>query len=112
LATLKALFYGAGAQLTNNACRPQADCLSVWYSVAVSSAVRQFALVSETVATLTSRHRQQIEELQAQLITGKAAQDELDSLLKSGVAKSRMKMCASFCGGGAENCGISIIAAG
>ncbi len=32
-----------------------------------------------------SEIRQQIEELQAQLITGKAAQDELDSLLKSGV---------------------------
>jgi len=32
-----------------------------------------------------SAYRQQIEELQAQLITGKAAQDELDSLLKSGV---------------------------
>ena len=32
-----------------------------------------------------SAHRQQVEALQAQLITGKAAQDELDSLLKSGV---------------------------
>ncbi|WP_414563976.1 MULTISPECIES: cation:proton antiporter [unclassified Anabaena] len=32
-----------------------------------------------------SKSRQQIEEMQAQLITGKAAQDELDSLLKSGV---------------------------
>jgi CPA1 family monovalent cation:H+ antiporter len=32
-----------------------------------------------------SKFRQQIEEMQAQLITGKAAQDELDSLLKSGV---------------------------
>ncbi len=32
-----------------------------------------------------SETRQQIEELQAQLITGKAAQDELDNLLKSGV---------------------------
>ncbi len=32
-----------------------------------------------------SAFRQQIEELQAQLITAKAAQDELDSLLKSGV---------------------------
>jgi len=35
--------------------------------------------------SLTSRHFVSIEELQAQLITGKAAQDELDSLLKSGV---------------------------
>jgi CPA1 family monovalent cation:H+ antiporter len=32
-----------------------------------------------------SEAQQQVEELQAQLITGKAAQDELDSLLKSGV---------------------------
>ncbi|NMF61513.1 sodium:proton antiporter [Brasilonema octagenarum UFV-E1] len=32
-----------------------------------------------------SESRQQVEELQAQLITGKAAQDELDSLLKSGI---------------------------
>lgn len=32
-----------------------------------------------------SVYRQQVEALQAQLITGKAAQDELDSLLKSGV---------------------------
>ncbi|OWY67176.1 sodium:proton antiporter [cyanobacterium TDX16] len=32
-----------------------------------------------------SKFRQQIEELQAQLMTAKAAQDELDSLLKSGV---------------------------
>lgn len=32
-----------------------------------------------------SAYRQQVEALQAQLITGKAAQDELDSLLKSGV---------------------------
>ncbi|HEY9844934.1 MAG TPA: cation:proton antiporter, partial [Candidatus Caenarcaniphilales bacterium] len=32
-----------------------------------------------------SASRQQVEELQAQLMTGKAAQDELDSLLKSGV---------------------------
>lgn len=32
-----------------------------------------------------SENRQQIEELQAQLITGKAAQEELDSLLKSGI---------------------------
>ena len=32
-----------------------------------------------------SESRQQVEELQAQLMTGKAAQDELDSLLKSGV---------------------------
>jgi CPA1 family monovalent cation:H+ antiporter len=32
-----------------------------------------------------SESRQQIEELQAQLMTAKAAQDELDSLLKSGV---------------------------
>lgn len=32
-----------------------------------------------------SQLQQQVEELQAQLITGKAAQDELDSLLKSGV---------------------------
>lgn len=32
-----------------------------------------------------SENRQQVEELQAQLITGKAAQEELDSLLKSGV---------------------------
>ena len=32
-----------------------------------------------------SAFRQQIEELQAQLMTAKAAQDELDSLLKSGV---------------------------
>jgi CPA1 family monovalent cation:H+ antiporter len=32
-----------------------------------------------------SASRQQIEELQAQLMTAKAAQDELDSLLKSGV---------------------------
>ncbi len=32
-----------------------------------------------------SAFRQQTEELQAQLMTGKAAQDELDSLLKSGV---------------------------
>jgi len=33
----------------------------------------------------SSSSRQQVEELQAQLMTGKAAQDELDSLLKSGV---------------------------
>ncbi|QKQ73237.1 sodium:proton antiporter [Nostoc sp. TCL240-02] len=32
-----------------------------------------------------SEAQQQVEELQAQLMTGKAAQDELDSLLKSGV---------------------------
>ncbi len=32
-----------------------------------------------------SASRQRVEEMQAQLITGKAAQDELDSLLKSGV---------------------------
>jgi len=32
-----------------------------------------------------SPYRQQVEELQAQLMTGKAAQDELESLLKSGV---------------------------
>ncbi len=32
-----------------------------------------------------SETQQQVEELQAQLMTGKAAQDELDSLLKSGV---------------------------
>lgn len=32
-----------------------------------------------------SENRQQVEQLQAQLITGKAAQEELDSLLKSGV---------------------------
>lgn len=32
-----------------------------------------------------SKAQQQVEELQAQLITSKAAQDELDSLLKSGV---------------------------
>jgi CPA1 family monovalent cation:H+ antiporter len=32
-----------------------------------------------------SKFRQQIEELQAQLITAKAAQDELDGLLRSGV---------------------------
>jgi len=41
-------FYGAGAQLTNNACRPRAaDCLSVFGTVVVSSAVRQFALVGK-----------------------------------------------------------------
>jgi len=58
--------------------------------------VRQFALVGETVATL-SAFRQQI-ELQAQLMTGKAAQDELDSLLKSGVPKPSMKRCARLSG--------------
>lgn len=36
--------------------------------------------ISDSVAA-----RQPVEELQAQLITGKAAQDELDSLLKSGI---------------------------
>lgn len=35
--------------------------------------------------TQLSEFRQQTEELQAQLMTGKAAQDELDSLLKTGV---------------------------
>lgn len=42
-------------------------------------------LVKRLKLTHFSASRQQIEELQAQLITAKAAQDELDSLLKSGV---------------------------
>ncbi|MGI8502221.1 MAG: cation:proton antiporter [Hassallia sp.] len=42
-------------------------------------------LVKRLKLTKFSEARQQVEELQAQLITGKAAQDELDSLLKSGV---------------------------
>lgn len=42
-------------------------------------------LVKRLNLSQLSASRQQVEELQAQLITGKAAQDELDSLLKSGV---------------------------
>ncbi|MBE9171330.1 cation:proton antiporter [Pleurocapsales cyanobacterium LEGE 06147] len=42
-------------------------------------------LVKRLKLSKFSEAQQQIEELQAQLITGKAAQDELDSLLKSGV---------------------------
>lgn len=42
-------------------------------------------LVKRLKLSTFSASRQQIEEWQAQLMTGKAAQDELDSLLKSGV---------------------------
>ena len=42
-------------------------------------------LVKRLQLSKFSESRQQVEELQAQLMTGKAAQDELDSLLKSGV---------------------------
>ncbi len=42
-------------------------------------------LVKRLKLATFSENRQQVEELQAQLITGKAAQEELDSLLKSGV---------------------------
>jgi CPA1 family monovalent cation:H+ antiporter len=42
-------------------------------------------LVKRLQLSHLSASRQQIEELQAQLMTAKAAQDELDSLLKSGV---------------------------
>ncbi|MDZ7958154.1 MAG: cation:proton antiporter [Aulosira sp. DedQUE10] len=42
-------------------------------------------LVKRLQLSPVSESRQQIEELQAQLITGKAAQDELDTLLKTGV---------------------------
>jgi CPA1 family monovalent cation:H+ antiporter len=42
-------------------------------------------LVKRLQLSHLSAPRQQIEELQAQLITAKAAQDELESLLKSGV---------------------------
>jgi CPA1 family monovalent cation:H+ antiporter len=42
-------------------------------------------LVKRLKLSKFSEAQQQVEELQAQLITGKAAQDELDSLLKSGV---------------------------
>jgi CPA1 family monovalent cation:H+ antiporter len=42
-------------------------------------------VVKRLKLTKFSEVQQQVEELQAQLMTGKAAQDELDSLLKSGV---------------------------
>ncbi|MBD2211056.1 cation:proton antiporter [Nostoc linckia FACHB-104] len=42
-------------------------------------------LVKRLQLSQVSATRQQVEELQAQLITGKAAQDELDTLLKTGV---------------------------
>jgi monovalent cation:H+ antiporter, CPA1 family len=42
-------------------------------------------LVKRLKLSKFSEAQQQVEELQAQLMTGKAAQDELDSLLKSGV---------------------------
>ncbi|ARV58285.1 sodium:proton antiporter [Nostocales cyanobacterium HT-58-2] len=42
-------------------------------------------LVKRLKLSKFSEVQQQVEELQAQLMTGKAAQDELDSLLKSGV---------------------------
>jgi monovalent cation:H+ antiporter, CPA1 family len=42
-------------------------------------------LVKQLKLTSISASRQQIEELQAQLITAKAAQDELDAMLKTGV---------------------------
>ncbi|QIR37686.1 Na+/H+ antiporter [Tolypothrix sp. PCC 7910] len=42
-------------------------------------------LVKRLQLSQVSATRQQVEELQAQLITGKAAQDELDTLFKSGV---------------------------
>lgn len=42
-------------------------------------------LVKRLKLSQFSEVQQQVEELQAQLMTGKAAQDELDSLLKSGV---------------------------
>nr|WP_199332519.1 sodium:proton antiporter [Anabaena catenula] len=42
-------------------------------------------LVKRLKLSKFSETQQQVEELQAQLMTGKAAQDELDSLLKSGV---------------------------
>ncbi|MEH2377524.1 MAG: sodium:proton antiporter [Nostoc sp.] len=42
-------------------------------------------LVKRLKLSQFSETQQQVEELQAQLMTGKAAQDELDSLLKSGV---------------------------
>ncbi|AFY73965.1 NhaP-type Na+(K+)/H+ antiporter [Synechococcus sp. PCC 7502] len=42
-------------------------------------------LVKRLNLSQVSADQHQVEELQAQLITGKAAQDELDSLLKSGV---------------------------
>jgi monovalent cation:H+ antiporter, CPA1 family len=42
-------------------------------------------LVKRLNLSPVSPSRQQVEEMQAQLITGKAAQDELDSLLKTGV---------------------------
>jgi CPA1 family monovalent cation:H+ antiporter len=47
------------------------------------------SLVKRLKLSKFSEVQQQIEDLQAQLMTGKAAQDELDSLLKiRGVAKS------------------------
>jgi len=92
---IKGSLSGAGAQLTNNACRPRAaDCLSVWYMLLSLIGSASVCLGCETVNSHFSAFRQ-IEELQAQLITGKAAQDELDSLLKSGVCqKPSMKRCA------------------
>ncbi|MHC5731315.1 MAG: cation:proton antiporter domain-containing protein, partial [Nostoc sp.] len=42
-------------------------------------------LVKRLKLSQFSETQHQVEELQAQLMTGKAAQDELDSLLKSGV---------------------------
>ncbi|MBD2103420.1 sodium:proton antiporter [Leptolyngbya sp. FACHB-261] len=63
--------------------------IAIVFGVVLISLVGQGSSLAWFLRRLNISHRsgarQQIEELQAQLMTAKAAQDELDSLLKSGV---------------------------
>jgi monovalent cation:H+ antiporter, CPA1 family len=65
------------------------DLIALVYGTVLLSLVGQGLSLSWFVKQLkltpASASRQQIEELQAQLITAKAAQDELDAMLKTGV---------------------------
>lgn len=67
----------------------RADLIALVYGTVLLSLVGQGLslplIVKRLKLSRVSASRQQIEELQAQLITAKAAQDELDNMLKSGV---------------------------